>query len=175
MDFPTHSVSEEDSVNTTKEKFPKGINAVYRLYRYGKAAFPYLIEYLDDGRPSNTALKAKLPITVAGTCIDIIEGMIFNLPDDYPITFGRMGSDGKNHRRPLTTGPELFNSRTIEAWLEERNDKRLIDLQIEALQWLIEQEKEISFATEEDKEKYLYPLENHLVLLEKKASKETKD
>ena len=53
----------------------------------------------------------------------------------------------------------MFDSKSAAAWLAAREDKSLTEIQVEALGWLIEQEKQIGFPTEEDRELFLYPLE----------------
>ena len=55
--------------------------------------------------------------------------------------------------------------------MEERKEKSLGEIQIEALQWLIEQEKQIGFQNEEDKEHFLYPLERQLETIRTKLKK----
>lgn len=154
------------SIDTPKDdKRVIAYEAIKKLMSCGKRTFPYLIKKFDDNRQS-VAIKPKIPITVGGTCYHIIEQMIFDLPEDYQGSYLRIGADGQYHNRPYSLGQDLFTWDTIEAWLEERKNKSLEEIQIEALEWMIEREKEIGFQNKEDMKEILTPLEKQLKIKE---------
>jgi hypothetical protein len=132
--------------------------AAERLRECGKDAFPGLLAHLEDDRQS-VAFVCRLPADVGLACFTIIEGMVYGLPGDYRGSLHREGADGQLHERVLFAKPAMFDPNSAEAWLDAREDKSLTEIQVEALEWLIEQEKQIGFPTEEDRELYLYPLE----------------
>ena len=143
-------------------------DAASKLKSYGKKAFPYLLKHFDDKRQS-VAFRRVIPHDVGDACYCIICSQIFYLPQDYRGSFYRTGADGKTHERAYFSNDGLFTCDTIESWLEERKEKSLEEMQIEALQWLIEQEKQIGFRNEEDKDNFLYPLERQLAEVKKKS------
>lgn len=85
--------------------------------------------------------------------------MVYGLPRDYVGSIYRLGVDGEWHERALFSKPGLFDGRSVATWLAEREHMSLTEMQIEALEWLIDQEKRIGFPTEQDREDCLYPLE----------------
>jgi hypothetical protein len=135
--------------------------AARELTRRGKAAFPVLLAHLGDTRQS-VALRSVLPATVGDACFCIIRDQVFDLPKDYARGMYRVGADGANHERPVFLAPALFDGGSVAEWLGHRERATIAELQAEALAWLIEREKGIGFRTEEDRERYLYPLERQL-------------
>ncbi len=138
--------------------------AAEQLRALGKAAFPKLLEHLDDDRQS-ICLRRTLPCSVRLACFSIMEHQIFLFPDDFVCSIYRTGQDGQMHGRPMFFEPRLFNPSTIESWLDERKDRSLTEIQIEALEWMLAHEVEIGFRNNEDKEKYLHPLQRKLAQL----------
>jgi hypothetical protein len=137
------------------------IEAAKKLKTYGKAAFPFLLAHLDDNRQS-IACRRIIPQTVGLACLCIIEDQIIALPSDYQGSFMRKGKDGESHPRPVFMKPYLFTSETVAQYLEDRKDKSLEEMQVEALEWLIEQEKKIGFYSEEQENEILGPLRRQL-------------
>ena len=135
--------------------------AAEKLREYGKAAFAQLLARRHDKRQS-VAFRRVIPHTVGLACYCIVEDVIYNLPEDYRGSFYRKGGDGEMHERPRFLAPGIFDEDTVEAWLRVRHDKTLTELQIEALEWLIDKEKNIGFPTERDREKFLLPLERQV-------------
>ena len=170
-DFPVYTPSR----NTPKtDKRIVAYDAADKIKSYGKLAFPYLLKHLGDKRQS-VAFRRVIPHDVADACYCIIRSQVFLLPESYHGSFYRKGADGENHGRPYFLKPALFTPQTIESWLAERRDMTLSEMQIEALQWLIEKEKEIGFQNKEDKKKFLYPLERQLKKVERRLNKDTKE
>ena len=134
--------------------------AADKLKSYGRHAFPYLLNHLDDRRQS-IAFRNEIPHSVGLSCYRIIEMQVLRLPKDYHVTYQRAGTDGEIHTSPSFAEAELFQP-DITTWLAEREDQSLADMQIEALEWLIEREERIGFPTEQDREWFLYPLQRQV-------------
>jgi hypothetical protein len=136
-------------------------DAAAKLREYGKDAFPQLLANQHDGRQS-IALRRVIPHTAGYACYCIVENTLYNLPPDYQGSFYRTGADGELHPRPRFLTEGIFTPDTIDAWLKEREGKSLAEMQIEILEWLIEEERRIGFPTEEDREETLSPLERQV-------------
>ena len=54
---------------------------------------------------------------------------------------------------------------TIERWLSDRADRSLPEMQVEALEWVLAEERKIGFPTEEDREKIERALERQIARL----------
>lgn len=138
--------------------------AAAKLAELGDVAFPQLLAHQHDERQS-VAFRRVLRHTVGLACYSIVEDAIYNLPDDYRGSFYREGADGQLHERPRFLAPGVFERDTVEAWLAERQGQSLTELQIEALEWLIEQETRIGFVNEADRHEMLGPLQRQLARL----------
>lgn len=159
------------SIDTPRtDKRVIAFEAAKKLKTYGKAAFPFLLAHLDDNRQS-VAFRRVIPHTVGLSCLCIIEDQIIALPSDYQGSFYRKGKDGELHPRPRFMEPHLFTSKTIAQYLEDRKDKSLEEMQVEALEWLIEQEKKIGFQSEEQENEILGPLRRRLRQIKGKMGK----
>ena len=112
--------------------------ATEQLTRLGTAAFPALIAHRDDQRYSHTIIRAfsgsrsgkesplrSIDYTVGGTCVDIIARQL-NPGDEYP-------------DRDFI--PACVPPAKLPNWWAARSSKSLVDLQKEAVQWRIENEK----------------------------------
>jgi hypothetical protein len=141
--------------------------AAEELKKCGKAAFPHLLEHLDDKRQS-VAFRRGIPHDVGDACFCIIREQVFCLPEGYEGSFYRTGADGRLHERPYFLKTALFDRRSVKSWLDARRDKSLEEIQVEALRWLIQQERQIGFPSEQDKQRYLYPLERQLARIERR-------
>lgn len=140
--------------------------AAKELTAYGKTAFPQLLAHLDDPRQS-VAFRRILPATLGLACYAIIEDEVYPMPEDYRGSFYRTGADGKAYERPLFVKAGLFDRSSVAAWLAAREQKSLLEIQIEALGWLIEEENRIGYPAENDREQFLYPLERQLEQLKR--------
>jgi hypothetical protein len=143
-------------------------DAAGELEKYGKRAFPFLLKHMDDKRQS-VAFRRVIPHDVADACFCIIRDQVFCLPDDYRGSIYRTGADGKMHERAYFSDPDLFTHQTIGPWLDARKDRSLEAMQVEALEWLIDQEKRIGFQDEEARKQFLHPLERQLALVRSKV------
>ncbi len=155
------------SIDTPKsDPRVQAFEAAEELTAYGKTAFPQLIAHFDDRRQS-VAFRRTNRATVGLASFAIIEDEVYATPSDYRGSFYRTGADGKTHERPLFLKPALFDRSTAAAWFAAREHKSLLEIQIEALIWLIGEENRIGYPEEKDRELYLYPLQRQLERLKR--------
>jgi hypothetical protein len=141
-----------------------------KLVNLGQSAFPILVEHLNDPEYSQSFDTALLSdFTVGEVCYMIIRRQIE--PADRRGYKIREGSDGKSH-----TMPHYFHSYyksgqprkdQLSRWWAGHRDKTIQEMQIEALEWTIEEEKRIGFPGRRDRELYLDPLVRKLAELKK--------
>jgi len=155
------------SIDTpTSDPRGQAFEAAEELTAYGRTAFPALIAHFDDRRQS-VAFRRTNRATVGLACFAIIEDQVYPTPSDYRGSFYRTGADGKTHERPLFLKPGLFDRSTAAVWLAAREHKSLLEIQIEALTWLIGEENGIGCPEEKDRELYVYPLQRQLERLKR--------
>ena len=129
----------------------------------GKQAFPYLLEHLDDNRESVELQRLNRRQDVGDACYSIIAYQILDIPPDFAMSIFRTGADGKSHQRPCSSAvQDLFDSSTIAAWLKQREAEPLVALQVEALEWLLEEENKIGYPDSKSKSEIHDPLVRHL-------------
>ncbi|MCA9256320.1 MAG: hypothetical protein KDA33_11820 [Phycisphaerales bacterium] len=143
--------------------------AATQLAAYGKTAFPALRRHMSDHRQS-VAFRRVMPNDVSDACFCIMRNQIFNLPKDYVGSFYRDGVDGPMQSRPFFLEPTLFDHDTIGAWIDARANRSLTEMQIEALNWLIDEEKKIGFPEPGDREDFLDPLVRRLEALKAESA-----
>jgi len=169
----SEKVATEEPVLTPSKNTPAtdkrviAFAAAAKLRAFGAEAFPYLLDALDDKRQS-VGFRRVLPSTVGDACFCVIEEHLYALPKDYRGSFYRQGKDGKNHERPVFL-KELFSPATIRDWLEERRGRRLEELQLEALGWVLDEEEKIGAATPGDQKNFLRPLRTKYAELTKQV------
>ena len=129
-----------------------------------------LLAHGDDKDYSLTFSSAQyVDYSVGEVCLSIIECQVDIAPDNYK---SRKGVDGKSHH------PGWYFSKyhtangsqrsALQKWYEENKAKTLTEIQIEVLEWRIEQEKRFGFPEEDDQKHYLIPLERQLAELRQK-------
>lgn len=121
------------------ERRARAYAAVERLSELGKHAFPYLLKHLDDNRESVELQRLNRRQTVGEACYCIIVYQIFSVPPDYFVPVVRTGADGELHQRPFSVEQGIFDSSSITAWLKQREADPLAALQVEAIEWLVEE------------------------------------
>ena len=134
----------ERFINNLAETFESAdFGAIEEMKGYSKAAFPYLLDHLQDSRAAWTACGRRVTrASVGDVCFWLVIDQIICLPQDYRGSFGRYGSDGKVHERPYYLDQiEPFTKSAIKEWVEQRKNKTLREMQIEALEWFIAEEK----------------------------------
>ena len=145
------------------------------LVRYDIDELPNLIEHLighlHDKRYSFTSPPAGphcLKMSVGDACRDIIWKRV---SPDIVWYINRYGADGKLHMRPRYFDA-LRQPGALEEWWRERRGRTLVQLQIEALEWTIKQERKIGFSSEAQKQRYLNPLLERLKKLRSEDRKQ---
>lgn len=136
----------------------------------GIKAFPYLITHLGDKRQSSTTCDRSVTgMTVDQACLEILQDIIHVIPEDYPRSLYREGADGELHPRAYICSVEnsIFTSESAEDWFKQRENKTLKELQIEALEWVIEEERKIGFKDKSEEEQILRPLLRQLKRMKK--------
>ena len=137
--------------------------AAEELHAMGKHAFPHLLEHLDDKRESVGFQRLNRQQYVGEACYCIITYKILDIPPDFAMSIFRTGADGKSHERPYSSAEQgLFDSSTITAWLKQRESEPLAALQVEALEWLLEEENKIGYPDRSSKATIHDPLIRHL-------------
>lgn len=136
----------------------RAFEAVEKLTALGKQGFPYLLDHLNDSRESVELQRLNRRQNVGEACYYIIVLQIFNIPPGYAIPLIRKGADGELHDRPFSAEQGLFDQSTISTWLENRKVDPLVALQVEALEWLLEQENKIGYPDPTSEELFQAPL-----------------
>jgi hypothetical protein len=151
-----------DPTDDVGDRRARAFAAVEELSALGKQAFPYLLEHLDDNRESVELQRLNRRQDVGEACYCIIAYQILDIPPGYAIPMVRTGADGELHHRPFSAEQGLFDSSTITAWLKQREAEPLAALQVEALEWLLEQENKIGYPDSKSKATFHDPLVRHL-------------
>ena len=138
-----------------REIAQNAIAASEKLRDLGVDAFTFLLDALDDDRPSVTCGNLN-ECTVGIACRLILEQQIYALPEDYRGSFYRSGKDGESHERPVFS-KSIFAG-DMRLWFQERSGRSLHELQLEGLGWVLAEEEKIGAATPEDDERFLQPL-----------------
>lgn len=163
----------EEPVYTPSRDTPKSdrrmvaYGAAEELRKLGYAAFPQLIAKLDDRRQSGAFGRWRRH-DVGMACYSILMWQVYSLPDDASASFYRTGADGKPHSRPVHLD-QIWEKEGLGPWLEARKKQPLIEIQLEALSWVLDREREIGAQDEEAKKEHIAPLERGLEKLKKEA------
>lgn len=149
-------------------KFPpdwdhEGQARVYRaatsLVKKGRSAFPQLIAHAGDKRFSfvnKSGNGAMTPMSVGHACGRIIQvqldvfDQIGIYPRMYPSYFGTVASDKDND--------DVKDEEKLKNWEEKRKDKTLVDLQVESIEWAIEQQTQLLAEWKTDKRRDTFDL-----------------
>lgn len=152
----------DDYDREAQKKIDEAIEALKSL---GKAAFPILIAHADDPEYSRSiSTSLQLSRSVGAVCGDIVEDQVDLSPMNYK---SRTGKDGKQHgfyRGYFGKYWKGAKSRRemLEKWWKDNSERSLPEMQIEALESAISDERVIGFPTKRDEENYLKPLEKLL-------------
>jgi len=150
-----------------KKQFEKCQQAFRKLTEFKEAAFPFLIEHLDDKRPSIHFRNHYLGHSVGDACYWNIYFQLEDQPKDYS-SYGhsRKGRDGKAHTKPYWEGTPFDEAGGLKAWLEQNKDLSYPEKQIKCLNWLLAREKAIGAPDAESYFENILPLE--IRILERK-------
>jgi hypothetical protein len=158
---------------TSGARYTERVRPVYaaasEIERLGFAAFPYLMEHFEDARQS-VAFRRVMPSTVGDACRCIIMRQVYALPEGYSQTASlfRKGADGELHEQPVWSR-QIYEGVGVRQWLTDRKGRTLQDMQIEALEWVLEIQKSIGTRTKSERDEYIAPLETQLTKLKRKA------
>lgn len=102
---------------------PEAVAASRILDKFGTKAFPVLIENLDDQRPACRCFQqdTSTPTTVGAACMGIMRGQV----EKYTYL-------GKAF-------PRYLHGKDLKSWWQENNQKDLLQLQVEAIEWSIKE------------------------------------
>jgi hypothetical protein len=140
----------------TRKETEKRVHETWdEIIAEGPSAFPYLFEHFDDNRFSfnnqmgNSGLSFDL--TVGLVCMDIISSQIVPFGTSIKL---------ENTSTSITERPSYFNKYLIMKkvaleWLKIHQNESLHDMQIDALEWTIAEEKKFDNPKYDDDLKYL--------------------
>lgn len=118
-------------------------DAMNALYKLGPPAFPYLIDNFDDGRYSFTGDSgpADYNFTVGHVCRELIGSQVEAFSNWWSFSEGEGDPRGRA-RRPSYCTFHLHDVASAKQWYKRHKDMSLVELQAEALQWVIAREEE---------------------------------
>jgi len=150
-----------------KRQFDKCQQAFRKLTEFKGAAFPFLIEHLDDKRPSIHFRNHYIGHSVGDACYWNIYFQLEDRPKDYSsYGYNRKGRDGKNHPKPYWDGTPFDEAGGLKMWLEQNKALSYPEKQIKCLNWLLAREKAIGAWDAESYFQNILPLE--IRILERK-------
>jgi len=150
-----------------KRQFDKCQQAFRKLTEFKGAAFPFLVEHLDDKRPSIHFRNHSMGHSVGDACYWNIYFQLQDRPNDYSsYGYSRKGRDGKDHPKPYWEGTPFDEAGGLKAWLEQNKDLSYPEKQIKCLNWLLAREKAIGAPDPESYFENILPLE--ISILERK-------
>ncbi len=161
---------ENDSKNDKEcqRQFEKCQQAFVKLSDFKAKAFPFLVEHLEDNRPSIHFRNHSSGHSVGNACYWVIYFQLQDRPRNYSsYGYRRTGRDGKKHPKPYWTGNPFYEAGGVAKWLKVNKDLSYPEMQIKCLQWLLEQEKKIGAPDAEGYFVNILPLE--IRVLERKA------
>lgn len=161
-----YDIPEDDITRENRRRAKRCALAFERLSNLGELAFPFLIEHLEDKRPS-VDFHGHLRDRFVGTaCHLIIRYQIEGYPEDYgQYGYQRIGKDGGLHVVPRNRSDSPFWD--IRNWLESNRDVSLAGKRIRAMEWALDQERKIGAFGAEGYYVNILPLE--IGILERKA------
>lgn len=150
-----------------RNKFESCQMAFQKLFELNIAAFPVLIEHLDDKRQSINFRNHFLGNSVGDACRWNIYFQLQNMPKNYSeYGHSRKGRDGKNHVKPYWEGKPFDDAGGVKKWLDQNRNLTYPEMQVKCLQWLLAKEKAIGACDAESYFLNILPLE--IQILERK-------
>lgn len=143
-----------------RKRFETCQNAFRKLSEFKAAAFPVLIEHLDDKRQSINFRNHFMGNSVGNACYWIIYFQLQDRPDNYS-SYGlsRTGRDGQQHEKPYWDGTPFDEAGGLKQWLQSNKHLTYVEMQIQCLQWLLNREKKIGACDAESYFVNILPLE----------------
>lgn len=147
-----------------RQRFETCQAAFEKLTEFKIAAFPVLIEHLDDKQQSINFRNHFLGNSVGNACHWILYYQLQDEPDNYS-EYGesRKGSDGKKHVKPYWEGTPFDEAGGPKKWLEANKRLSYRQMQIKCLQWLLDKEKAIGAPDAESYALNIRPLETRIL------------
>lgn len=127
-----------------KKQYDKCQVAFRKLTELKQAAFPILVEHLDDKRASIPFRNHYMEHSVGDACYWCIYFQLQDRPDDYSsYGYQRKGRDGKDHPKPYWEGTPFDAAGGPKPWLEQNRHLSYPEMQVKCLNWLLDREKAI--------------------------------
>lgn len=127
-----------------RKRFESCEMAFIKLTDHMIAAFPILIEHLDDQRQSINFRNHYSGNSVGNACYWIIYYQLQDRPESYSeYGHSRLGRDGNQHPKPYWEGTPFDDAGGIKEWLEQNKELSYGKMQIKCLQWLLDRERAI--------------------------------
>jgi hypothetical protein len=136
--------SREVGTNRDQQRFDVCQKAFEKLAAYKLAAFPILVEHLEDKRQSINFRNHYLGNSVGDACRWNLYFQLQDRPKHYSeYGYSRTGRDGQAHPKPYWEGTPFDEAGGVKQWLEENKNLKYAQMQIKCLQWLLDREKKI--------------------------------
>ncbi len=159
-DRPVLSPGVADGSQAYRERFQTCQEAFRKLSGFKGAAFPILVQHLDDKRQSINFRNHVLANSVGYACYLIIYDQLQDRPRDYSeYGWSRKGRDGQEHPKPYWVGTPFDDAGGLTRWLSANRDLTYTRMQIKCLAWLLAKEQEIGACDPESYFVNILPLE----------------
>jgi hypothetical protein len=157
---PVYSPGVADKSDEYRQRYEASEKAFEGLAAIKERAFPFLVEHLDDKRPSINFRNHSVAHTVGDACYWNIYYQLQDRPEGYSsYGYQRKGRDGKNHPKPYWEGTPFDEAGGLRQWLEANKTLSCPQMQIKCLNWLLEKEKQIGASDSESYFENILPLE----------------
>jgi hypothetical protein len=134
--------------------------AFTQLAAYKGLAIPFMLEQLEDKRPSMDFHGHWKHRDVGAACYWNIRYQLEDQPGDYSsYGYARKGRDGESHVKPYYAHPGLLPIDGLKKWLVENAALSYTEKQLKCLRWSLEEEKKIGAWDPESYFDNILPLE----------------
>jgi len=128
---PVLSPGAADQSQEYRERFRSCQDAFRKLSEFKGAAFPILIQHLDDKRQSINFRNHILANSVGYACFLIIHDQLQDEPDNYSeYGWSRKGRDGQDHPKPYWVGTPFDEAGGVARWLSANRNLTYTRMQI---------------------------------------------
>jgi hypothetical protein len=133
--------------------------AYMQLAAFKELAIPFMLEHLEDQRPSVPFQNHWKGSTVGDACYRNIRDQLEDLPSDYSYVYSRIGRDGKMHVKPYWVNSGELSQEGLREWMKRHGGLSYTEKQIKCLSWLLAEERKIGACDPESYFKNILPLE----------------
>lgn len=160
-DDPFAGVEETPEITEENRKRASACREAFKqLTAYKGLAFPFMVEHLEDKRPSLHFHGHWKHHDVGAACYWNIRYQLEDMPGDYSsYGYARKGRDGESHVVPYYQYPGQLPIDGLKKWLAENAALSYTEKQIKCLRWLLEEEKKIGACDPESYFENILPLE----------------